>query len=99
MLSRALKIGRTVPIENIADAYYEVPRAFIKMREFFRDQADFRIIDNSGPIGSARVYYGNGRELISNETKAQLEAQASASWNELYRQGKIPEAIYRAGLE
>lgn len=48
-------IGRTVQLKYMADAYTQVPRVLERIREEFGDKVAIHAVDNSGPLGTARV--------------------------------------------
>lgn len=48
-------IGRTVQLKYMADAYTQVPRMLERIREEFGDKVQIHAIDNSGPLGTAKV--------------------------------------------
>lgn len=45
-------IGRTVQLNYMVNAYKSVPEVVARLRDHFGDQADFFVIDNSGPKGA-----------------------------------------------
>ena len=74
-------IGRTVQLDYMADAYYEVPRVIERAMEKFGDQAKFQVIDNSGKPGEVtgsadmRAYLEKAKELSYNQIKEEMDAK------------------------
>lgn len=48
-------IGRTVQLKYMADAYTQVPRVLEQIRDEFGDKVQIHAVDNSGPLGTAKV--------------------------------------------
>jgi hypothetical protein len=71
-------IGRTVQLDYMAEAYYNLPRVLEKTMEKFGDQANYRVVDNSGPKGTATVsgdltpYIAKVKEMSYDQIKGEM---------------------------
>ncbi len=103
MLERAIRSGRTVPAEILAEDHYNAQRTFIALLETYGEHDDVAlfVIDNSGEPGEAElksVDFIHG--VLYNEIDEVKTTVKEVIENEhLRRKGtdeEIPEYIYRA---
>ena len=71
-------IGRTVELEYMAEAYYNLPRVLEETIAKFGDKANFLVVDNSGPLGTAKVsddisgYIDKAKQMSYDQIKGEM---------------------------
>lgn len=74
-------IGRTVQIDYMADAYAAVPKVLTQMKREFGSKIEMLVIDNSGPLGEAKVsgdfdgYSGKMMRLTPADVRRQMNEE------------------------
>jgi hypothetical protein len=105
VIERAIRSGRTVPADTLADDHFNAQRTFIRLyRTFFSSPSvDFGAIDNSGPRREASFISIDFLEsaLYNDVVELRLEVRRIIEDEYERRKGtseEIPEYVYRSIL-
>ena len=95
VLSRAMKTGRTVPLDGLVKGHAGSSEVVNRLQEKFGNDPAFKIfaIDNSKGLGKATL------EPLENIPRVKMEGlreEFENATNEEYEAGRISEAVYRA---
>ena len=97
VLSRAMKTGRTVPLDGLVKGHAGSSETVNKLQETFGDNPAFKIfaIDNSKGVGKAELVPLESIPRVSIEG---LKKEFENATNEEYEAGRISETVRRATL-
>jgi hypothetical protein len=76
MVARAKDIGRTVPVDYMAEAYHAAPRVLDQMQKEFGDRIRVLGVDNSGAPGQ-QVVHADAERFLQNTADMPYGIQSS----------------------
>lgn len=97
MIARARRIGRTVPLSEMARMYAEVPLTIARLHEEFGDALPIAAFNNSGSVGSTQLHTqweDVSRLLDAAMAQGVPMKRMDDELQKLRSDGKVSDAIY-----
>lgn len=94
MLPRAMRMGRTVPIESHTDTHTGAPETILKLADKYEGdpRVQIRVIDNTKGLGKAEI---GSLDLLRNLDHTGLSERLNKEADDQFTAGKISPEVYR----